>query len=121
MDRQSAELALHNGGYEHPENNNHTKSSYKKYISNEKNPYTSCSKNRDYKTTLLAYEHDRDRDVKNLNTRVIEGLGNCPVCSEIAEFRCTCKEFREVKCKNNHYWFMLNNTIIVGDPHNLEK
>ena len=119
MDRQSAELALHNGGYEHPENNNYTKSSYKKYISNEKNPYTSCSKNRDYKTTLLAYERNKN-DNSSTNSQ-INTTNICPVCSETAEFRCTCKEFMEVRCKNNHYWFMLNNNIIVGDPHNLQK
>ena len=83
MDRQSAESELNNMGYKHPETNNTTESVYKKYVSGKKNPYTSCSKNEDYKTNLIAYEHDGN--VTNLNTTKIRKIEKCPVCFEIAE------------------------------------
>jgi hypothetical protein len=117
MDRQSAEIALSNMGYKHPDNNT-TKSEYKKYIGDNKNPYTSCLENNDYKTKILAYETNT-KDNKISKNSSVDRFGKCPVCFERAEFRCTCKEFREVRCKNNHYWFMKNDKIIVGDPHNV--
>lgn len=119
MNRCDVDKHLQNVGYSHPETTNINKSLYKIYSGDSNSVYKSTNSANIYRTKENAYETDENGNeiISSSTNSSVPKEEICPVCQTPALFKCPCKEYGELLCKNNHYWYFKDNTKIVGDPH----
>jgi hypothetical protein len=97
-------------GYVHPETLKYNKNDPYKTINvkDEKGIYVSSSKLNDPYNRLSITPEKNEVQKNNI----------CPSCQEEALFICSCEEFKDLMCKNNHYWWINSEGITMkGDPH----
>ena len=101
-------------GYEHPEkpqapSNHHYKTIN---VKDEKGQYEASNKSAN---PYRHFSEQEDDYSKRYSTDI------CPLCNTKALFRCECKEYKDMMCKNNHVWWMdEKGHIHQGDPHEEE-
>jgi len=103
-------------GYVHPETPTQNVSLYKTIdVKNESAIYESNKKH------INPYKFFNSTESTKPNKNV-QRTNRCPTCEEDAQFICSCEEYGDMLCKNNHYWWVNKKGLIVlGDPHDDEE
>ena len=113
--RSDLDKKLSKLGYVHPKThqqaNNH--GYYTINVKDKKGSYKPSKKNHNpYK----SFTGKMDEEKGNISTKQKSDI--CPMCGEKALYRCECKEYRDMMCKNKHvWWYTVNGQLIKGDPH----
>lgn len=97
---EKARMSLNIPGYVHPEKKSASVSTYRVFSGNE------------YNVNPTSNVYSRMDDYKSTDS-----LTNwCPVCHKKAIYSCTCED-HDMLCPDNHVWYLKNDQIVIGDPH----